>query len=82
MRMCFLPMIFKTTYWLRLWALLQKCDEDIKFIKVACYKLELCNFSPILTGGSQIKFNKFVLYLFISVCVSVRLYQFGLSLMS
>lgn len=65
-------MIFKTTYWLRLWALLQKCDEDIKFIKVACYKLELCNFSSILTGGSQIKFNKFVLYLFISVCVSVR----------
>nr|ABA93630.1 hypothetical protein LOC_Os11g28070 [Oryza sativa Japonica Group] len=33
--------IFRTTYWLRYWAQLQKFEEDGEFIKVACCKLEM-----------------------------------------
>nr|BAD08906.1 hypothetical protein [Oryza sativa Japonica Group] len=32
--------IFKATYWLRLWAQLQKCEEDGEFMSVACRNLE------------------------------------------
>nr|ABA93514.1 hypothetical protein LOC_Os11g26970 [Oryza sativa Japonica Group] len=32
--------IFRATYWLRLWAQLQKCEEDGEFLNVACRNLE------------------------------------------
>ncbi len=37
----YMQVIFRTTYWLRYWAQLQKFEEDGEFIKVACCKLEM-----------------------------------------
>ncbi len=37
----YMQVIFKATYWLRLWAQLQKCDKDADFLIVACRKLEV-----------------------------------------
>ncbi|XP_066166986.1 uncharacterized protein [Oryza sativa Japonica Group] len=36
----YMQVIFRATYWLRLWAQLQKCEEDREFLSVACRNLE------------------------------------------
>ncbi len=36
----YMQVIFRATYWLRLWAQLQRSNENGEFIKVACQKLE------------------------------------------
>ena len=36
----YMQVIFRPTYWLRLWAQLQKCDEDGEFLIVACRMFE------------------------------------------
>ena len=37
----YMQILFRAIYWFRSWALLQKCDEDNKFLKSTCRNLEI-----------------------------------------
>ena len=36
----YMQVLFRATHWLRMWSLLQKCDDDTNLLKDACRSLE------------------------------------------
>ena len=36
----YMQVLFRATHWLRIWSLLQKCDDDTNLLKDACRSLE------------------------------------------
>ena len=54
----YMQILYRGTHWLRLWAQLQRRDEDKKVLQKACQTMEVLvmQFLPTMDGGLAIEF--------------------------
>ena len=56
----YMQVIFSAIYWLRFWALLQRCDEDGELLKVACMLMRKTHIGlgDLVSSSADPNFNK------------------------